>query len=79
MEFHVTLVEPTPVLAAIEQAIQDADPSALADIDPSGSVLRVSTSVGAERLISLVREAGLSITADQVRQLPSICCGGCSG
>ncbi|WP_159015652.1 hypothetical protein [Cognatiluteimonas profundi] len=79
MEFHIRLIGPVAGLAAIEEAIQAADPSALVDVDPSGNTLRIATSIDAVQLVSLVCGAGLPITPDRVRQLPSICCGGCSG
>jgi hypothetical protein len=79
MEFHISLRGATPALEAIDDVLRREDPSALVDIDPDGSVMRLATSLDAVQLVSLVQQAGWPITADQVRQLPSICCGGCSG
>lgn len=79
MEFHITLVEPVAGFANIEEAIQAADPAALLDVDSGGKLLRIATSLDAAMLVTLVCGAGLPITVDRVRQLPSICCGGCSG
>jgi hypothetical protein len=39
----------------------------------------VAASVDATALIALVNQAGYAVAPDQVIQLPSICCGGCSG
>ncbi len=79
MEFHIDLCGAVPGLDVLDDALRCADPSALVDIDPGGNVLRISTSIGAAQLATLVRQAGLPVSVDQVRQLPSICCGGCSG
>lgn len=79
MEFHVTLGGSNPDLVTIEQALLDADPSAMADIDPAGAVLRIATSLDAVQLLAVMRGAGMPVAVDAVRQLPSICCGGCSG
>lgn len=79
MEFHVRLSGPAPDPDQIESAIRAVDPSALADIDPASSTLRIATSLGARELIELLADAGHPVSPEQVRQLPSICCGGCSG
>jgi hypothetical protein len=79
MEFHIRLDGATPDPVLIEDAIRAIDPAALVDIDPASPTLRIATSLDARQLVSLVAEAGYAVTADQVTQLPSICCGGCSG
>lgn len=47
-------------LTQVREAIRAVDPAALVDIDPSGQALRVAAAVD----------------ADQVIQVPSVCCGG---
>jgi hypothetical protein len=79
MEFHVEFSGPAPDANRIEDAIRAVDPSVLADIDPASSTLRIATSVGARALIELLGSAGHPVLPEQIRQLPSICCGGCSG
>jgi hypothetical protein len=79
MEFHVKFPAPAPDPGRIEAAVRAVDPSALADIDPASSALRIATSIGARELIELLGSAGHPVLPEQVRQLPSICCGGCSG
>lgn len=80
MEYHVTLTSPMPEPGPIEDAIRVLDPAALVDIDPATPTLRIATSINARDLLALlVAQAGLPIGAAQVRQLPSTCCGGCSG
>ena len=79
MEFHIKIAGSMPDLGAIEHAIHAVDPSALADIDPAGHTLRVAASVDAVQLVSLISQAGYPVVQQQVAQVPSICCGGCSG
>ena len=79
MEFHITMNGPIHDMGAIEQAVCEVDPSALVDIDPAGPTLRVAAAIDATRLASLISQAGYPVRLDQVAQLPSICCGGCSG
>ena len=77
MEFHIATGSTIPDIVAIEEAVRAADPAALVDID--GTTLRVATSLPAPQLIGVIKEAGCPVDAAQVTQLPSICCGGCSG
>lgn len=79
MEYHIEISGPAPDLAAVEDALLAADPSAVADIDPASPTLRVATCVDARQLVVLLGQAGYPVTPRQVTQLPSICCGGCSG
>ena len=78
MEFHIALAGSAPDPGAIEQAIRAVDPAALADIDPAGHTLRVATSVDAIQLVWLMRQAGYRVAKNQLTQVPSTCCGGCS-
>lgn len=78
MEFHVQL-NARPDLGRFEDAIHDLDPAAVLDVDSSGTVLRVAAAVNATELVALLAQAGHPVAAGQVRQLPAICCGGCSG
>ncbi|MGY0799028.1 hypothetical protein ACW7G0_08250 [Lysobacter sp. A286] len=79
MEFHVSAAGPLPDADAVEAAIRELDPSALVDVDPTGQLLRIAASIDSTELVSLINQAGYPVTPEQVRQLPSICCGGCSG
>lgn len=78
MEFHISLVGPKPDLDAIEQSLRAVDPAGVIDIDEAGR-LRVAAAVNADELVALVRQAGVVVVPAQVTQLPSTCCGGCSG
>jgi len=79
MEFHVFLNQAPPDLEAIGDAIREVDPAAVLDVDASGSVMRVAAAVAASELVDLLGVAGYPVPRDRVSQLPSICCGGCSG
>ena len=79
MEFHIEMAEPAAALGTIENALLDVDPMAVVDIDPTGKILRVSASLTAAQLLELVHTSGHALAPRQVVQLPSICCGGCSG
>ena len=77
MEFHIDMKTDTPDPATIEAALCALDPAALLDMD--GSTLRVATSLDARALAAVIVAAGYPLEQAQVVQLPSICCGGCSG
>lgn len=77
MEFHITMRTPLPDIVAIDEAVRAVDPAALVDLD--GNTLRVATSLRSSELTSAIFAAGYPLDAGQVTQLPSVCCGGCSG
>jgi hypothetical protein len=79
MEYHVAF-DAAPDLEQVMDVLLDSDPAALADLDPHAApVLRVSTSLPKAELRDILRQAGYPVAPDRIRQLPSICCGGCSG
>jgi hypothetical protein len=39
----------------------------------------MATVLSRDELLSCLREAGLPAETSRLRQLPSVCCGGCSG
>ncbi len=77
MEFSVTIAGKAIDLGRIDEALRAADPAALVDVD--GAVLRVAGVFDIPTLQALLREAGHVVAAGDIRQLPSVCCGGCSG
>jgi len=79
MEFHIAITGAHPELEAVEDAMFDVDSNALVDLDPSGSTLRISSFVTIEDLVDIMRRTGWTVAPEQVVQLPTICCGGCSG
>lgn len=79
MEFHIGVTGTMPDVGAVEDAIFAVDQAAIVDVDPTGHTLRISAAVTATELTDLMRQAGYPVSAEDVVQLPSICCGGCSG
>lgn len=85
-EFHIDLgaemvgmaVE-SPTLQQVEDAICDVDPAAVIDFTPATARLRVAAALDRDHLGRLLAGAGCLVPADAIVQLPSICCGGCSG
>lgn len=79
MEFHIALADVSPAPAVVQDALFDVDPTAVVDLDMSGLVMRVSASATTADLVEVLQRIGWPVTAEQVVQLPSICCGGCGG
>jgi len=79
MEFHIALTDDSPRPEVVQDAMFDIDPSALVDLDMSGLVMRISSWVPVRDLVEVLQRTGWTVTPERVVQLPSICCGGCSG
>lgn len=79
MEFHIKTHGVKPDLDAINSALVDVDPLAVADMDPEGASLRVAVELGAPELIALLTGAGFPVDWRQLEQVPSVCCGACGG
>ncbi len=79
MEFHVRLDRPILDPDAIEAAFREVDAAATVAIDPLDGWLRVSSWISVGDLLDVLRGNGRAVEASQVDQLPSVCCGGCSG
>lgn len=79
MEFHIALTKSSPEPDVVQHAMSDIDPGALVALDMSGLVMRISSWVPVEDLITVLDRTGWTVKPEQVAQLPSICCGGCSG
>ncbi|CAM5540551.1 hypothetical protein [Rhodanobacter lindaniclasticus] len=79
MEFHIALTDASPDPAVVQNALFEIDPTAVADLDMSGLVLRVSAAATAADVAGVLRQVGWPVAPEQVVQLPSICCGGCGG
>ena len=72
---------PSPVqdLSALDRKLTALDPAAMLDLDAGGRTIRMATVLTRDELLSCLRSAGLPAAASRLRQLPSVCCGGCSG
>lgn len=79
MEYAIQLNTSMPELAAIENAFLDIDPSAIVDMEPGTSNLRVSTNMLDSELMDALEQAGYPTPESHITRLPSVCCGSCSG
>jgi len=79
MEFAFEPPLPMPDLSSLDRAIAGLDPGALVDLDASGRIIRMATVLTRAELLSCIEAAGLPADPSRLRQLPSVCCGGCSG
>ncbi|HET7126097.1 MAG TPA: hypothetical protein VFI26_03230 [Lysobacter sp.] len=79
MEFAFELPCAIPDLSPLDRAIVGLDPAALVDVDAGGRTIRMATVLTRDELLSCLREAGLPADSSRLHQLPSVCCGGCSG
>jgi len=79
MKFNIRTNGRAVNLASVEQALLSVDPAAMIDLDGLNNVLRVSTYLDGAGLQGLFTDAGFPVPLGDVEQLPSECCGGCSG
>lgn len=77
MEFRVQLAASTPDITVINEVLQAVDATAYVDIDPVDQSLRVTAWLEGADITSLLANSGFAVR--EIRQLPSICCGGCGG
>ncbi len=59
-QFRIPLSGPAPDLQLLEDALQDADPSVLLDIEPLSRVLRISTLLDEHSLLPAPGRTGES-------------------
>jgi hypothetical protein len=80
MEYRIELFGATvPTGARLQALLETEDSGAVSDLDRVGRVWRVNTVLSAAELCELLARVGCRVDAAQVRTLPSVCCGGCSG
>jgi hypothetical protein len=79
MEFHIRTRGASPNLDAINAALLNIDPTAVADIEPGGASLRVAAALSSPELIALLTQAGYPVDWKQLEEVPSVCCGACGG
>ena len=68
-----------PDVAPLDRVIVDLDPAAVVDLDVDGRTIRMATVLTRAELLACLAAAGLPADNAHLRQLPSVCCGGCSG
>lgn len=79
VEFRIELGGRAIDLAAIRHLLREADPAALADLDPFNAVLRVAAQLTGGEVLGLLAEAGCEMPPQALQAQPSVCCGGCGG
>ena len=80
MEYRIELFGATlPTGETLDALLEAEDAGAVSDLDRAGRVWRVNTVLAAEELRDLLARVGCRVESGQVRMLPSVCCGGCSG
>ena len=79
MQLQVGMDRPIREPDAIEAAICDIDPPATVAIAPLDGWLLVASWIDASNLLVVLRGSGHAVDPWQVTQLPSVCCGSCSG
>lgn len=79
MEFHIKTRGVKPDLDAINHALVEIDPMAVADIDAADASLRVAAELSSPELLALLTRAGYPVDWRQLEQVPSVCCGACGG
>ena len=79
VEYAVQVPGGLPDLATLERALGALDPAAVLDLADGGRALRISTWATAGEVVECLRSAGVDAGPDALVQLPSVCCGGCSG
>ena len=79
MQYTIATSSAQADLDVVQRAIDDVDPAAIVDVDASGGIVRISTVIGGPELLALLNGAGYPLNIDALEQVPSQCCGGCSG
>ena len=79
MEYRIELSGAQPREDALVALLEREDEAAIVDFDARAGVWRISTNLGADELAGLFACAGCRVLPGQLRALPSVCCGGCSG
>ena len=79
MEYQVQLNAAPADVARLEAMLESEDPAAVSEVDGSTLQWRVNTTLRPADLVALLGRTGLPTSLSNVRTLPSVCCGGCSG
>ena len=79
VEFQVQLTQSLADTDRLAAMLEAEDPAAVSELDGAARVWRVNTTLAASDVVALLGRAGYPTPLSQVRILPSVCCGGCSG
>ena len=62
-----------------ETTIECEELTLVAQLDGNDKLLRVNAETDARELLAVLQGIDLPVDAGDITQIPSICCGGCSG
>ncbi|HET8900263.1 MAG TPA: hypothetical protein VFN09_15970 [Rhodanobacteraceae bacterium] len=79
MEYRVPTTGQPLDLSQLERLLLDIDPAAVSDVNALTGELAIAAAIALPEMVALLNQAGGHFTHKQVRQLPSTCCGDCSG
>jgi hypothetical protein len=80
MEYRIELVGAAlPAAETLEALLESEDAAAVSELDRVARVWRVSTTLASGELLGLLARLGCRASPADVKTLPSVCCGGCSG
>lgn len=79
MEFRIDIKGEAPDLEVVGDVVGWLDAAVVVDFSQLDSQLRIATSLSQGDLLAALVRAGLVLAPDAIIQLPSVCCGGCSG
>jgi len=79
MEFHISFSEPMPDADQLAALVEAEDPAAIAELDATAQLWRVSTVLRPGELAEVLARGGYPVSLARITTLPSVCCGGCSG
>lgn len=79
MEYTLRNTGRPPDLATVERVLRALDPAVVVDLVDGARMLRISSCATPGEIIDYLRSAGIEASSAALLQLPSVCCGGCSG
>ena len=80
MEYRIELFGTAlPAAESLDALLESEDAAAVSELDRAARVWRVSTALASGELLQLLARLGCRVSPADVKALPSVCCGGCSG
>ena len=79
VEFHINTSHATVNTDLLQEVLWQVDPASVVQLGAGGRELRVNIETDAGELLALLHRIDLAVNADDISQVPGICCGGCGG
>lgn len=79
VEFHINTSHATVNTDLVQELLWQIDPASIVQLGADGHELRVNVEAEATELLAMLQGIDVAVDADDITQLPSICCGGCGG